>query len=67
MKTLAAGPNWVRQIGGVYEVEDQEARDLVSGRYAVLIEEVQQPEETKETTRPKKAGKKSRKKAEKRP
>jgi hypothetical protein len=38
MKTLDAGPNGVRQIGQVYDVDDKEAKELVEGGFAEYVE-----------------------------
>ncbi|HXF71506.1 MAG TPA: hypothetical protein VNO79_02720 [Actinomycetota bacterium] len=41
MLTLMAGPSGVREVGGIYELEDEEARALLDGGFAVAVEEPQ--------------------------
>ncbi len=39
MRTLAAGPNGVLEVGKTYDIEDKEAKQLIEGRYAVSVED----------------------------
>lgn len=50
MRTLSAGPNGVMEAGKTYTVSEEEARQLVDGRYAEALEPF--PEVIKETEPP---------------
>lgn len=43
MVTLAAGPSGLREIGKVYDVDDDEARILVEGGYALEVTDPARP------------------------
>jgi hypothetical protein len=46
MKSLDAGPNGVRLIGQIYDVDDKEGKELIKGGYAEKVEE-QKPQKQK--------------------
>ncbi len=51
MVTLAAGPAGVREIGKVYDLEEEEATTLVDGGYALPVSEpASEPDEDQPAT-----------------
>jgi hypothetical protein len=46
MKTLASGPNGVLRPGEVYNLSDEEAKQLIEGRYAEAVEDAAPPHVT---------------------
>lgn len=50
MITLAAGPEGIKQPGGIYDVDPKEGKTLVDGGYAKAVDE---PKEVSEQEQPK--------------
>lgn len=50
MLTVAAGPKFSGRPGQIVEVDDALGKDLISGNYAVAVEDKPKPEPVEETT-----------------
>lgn len=64
MFALQAGPDGVREIGKVYDVPEKEAKELIAGGYAELVESASSDAE-KETVQPRAATRTSNRSANK--